>query len=496
MVNPPKMMKPKPNGAKKGKKSVKVDAELNIPFLGKQKVKVDTRRARSAYQNANNRNQISLAQGTNGVPRKTLLSEPMRTVLGPIELSGAGAATGDVLLNGLFTPNIADTRLINQARTWQQYRFVNAKIVYDPVVSQLTPGQIGLFVTSDPMDVLVARDADVLNVVTEHGGALVPVGKPRSIPLPKHNSNYYYIDEEGPDPRLIYQGQYFVVACSPLSTEGGLPLGTLYMEYQVEWSSQQIQGVVDEVPGSEYLSEALSTGWTITTFDEYQELGGTWTPFQHTEIPMWVLAQDGASYHLTPGVYDIDVHISPGVTYAAAGDALSANLRIFTGATAGALTDDWYDAAHTFQCITNGLTEYSSIDLNAKLLIENPEGLWVTPAIQMTLLTVNSPTNAALTGTDSTGAAQNFIQIERLGPYTSENSVLMRRRVERILEKAGFNVPKHNDVKKFSKNQKIECKSSRIKAAKEKTEEKKDLVDFKLISSGTKIDGNTVRKRI
>lgn len=457
----------------KGKRFV-LDLEADVPLLGKGKMRLDTNKKSPKEQSAPfkgkmpkaARNAINQASGVSGTGRRTLLSEPMRTVLGPIELSGASAATGDVLLNGLFTPNIQDTRLVNISKTWQQYRFINAKLVYDPVVSQLTPGQIGIFVTSDPMDILTAQDIDVLNVVTEHGGALIPVGKPRTVALPRPNSLYYYVDEAGPDPRLIYQGQYFVVACSALSTEGGLPLGTLYMEYQVEWSSQQIEGIVDEEPGAEYLSIGLAAVTPLSlTLETITEFPGIWSTWQHNDHPGWLIAQEGASLHLLPGVYEINAQTTFDIEWSSAsGDACIVDLLLYKGATAGALTTRI--GMHRVMC-TNLFPSFMDDTQSIYLLfsVDEAGGEWITLAHRLAVQFTNDPSVHTVGGGGSAESqALNNIIIQRLAPNPHPSQLqaaLSRRRYEVQYRRTGLNHMSHNRIE--DKRKFIE-QSDRVKA--------------------------------
>jgi len=240
--------------------------------------------------------------------------------------TGTANAVGDILLNGLLTPNIPNTRLSKMAATWQKYAFRKATLRYEPSVAVTQAGQLMLFWDTDPMDALHVNGSAAINVGKAHGGALTQVAQGTKVPLTVDVNGPLFISEYGMEPRLTYQGQFFVLAASSFSA-GPLTVGSIWLDYEVEFYTQQVEGLLPP-------TDAVYTYWRqyLTNNTVMSNTSLAWTDWptgwttQTEVLPEWVTSYTDRQLTVVPGIYRVTVNVYTAATPANATSAFASRL--------------------------------------------------------------------------------------------------------------------------------------------------------------------------
>lgn len=337
--------------------------------------------------------------------------------------TNAANSVGDILLNGLLTPNLVNTRLAKVAGTWQKYRFLRCQLRYEPSVAVTQAGQVLLFWDTDPMDVLHVSGSSAINVGKAHGGALTQVAQGTHVPLTIDQKAPLYVSEYGIEPRLTYQAQYFVIAASTF-TSGPLTLGSVWLDYDIEFYTQQVEGllpVVTEVYN--YWRQVLTnnTAFPSTTglFTPVPSGGGTWTTWT-AALPEWVVSYGEGVVTVVPGIYRFNLNCS--YTAPAQGTTAWQFQLLMSGGNTGAVTGPQIPGQNT-AVASAGSNSYSDL-----IWLSSDTGSDVT----ITLKYANNQSWTAVAG--STFWTLEFLG--GIGGISIAKSAVAKRRVHALRQSA------------------------------------------------------------
>lgn len=153
-----------------------------------------------------------------------------------------GNLTGDVLLSFPINPtNFVRTRLAQISPLYQRYRFRRLIFHYQPVAPATTSGQLIGFGDYDIENPLTIDSPDNVNVAAAHlGQKITQVWEFCNFPFGVVDSftTLFTALENASDDRLVYQGNYYLIAASDLAP--ALPLGNIYVSYEIEFSIPQL----------------------------------------------------------------------------------------------------------------------------------------------------------------------------------------------------------------------------------------------------------------
>jgi len=185
-------------------------------------------------------------------------------LIGSITTSGNNP--GDVLFQVLLNPStLGTTRITQFAPLYQRFRFEDVAIIYDSTQPSTAAGQLIGFCDYDPTVQLPDQDPQNLARAAAHQGQRPnQVWQPQEYPMsasPTYTD--LFTDTTGSDPRLSYQGVFYLLAASALGDLG--PLGNLYIRYRVLFSIPQLDTGVSSLPQTFFSSATGATGVSRTS---------------------------------------------------------------------------------------------------------------------------------------------------------------------------------------------------------------------------------------
>lgn len=161
-------------------------------------------------------------------------------VLGAVS-SGTGCKAGDLLFVQKINPSLfLHTRLAQFAPLYQRYRFKKVRFVYEPIASATQSGQVLGFCDFD-VDALISENTP-LNIqrgAAHQGQAISQIWDYRQFDMGQSPTfTDLFTDPYGDEPRLFIQGVFYLIAASDIVEN--LPLGNIYVEYEIEYSIPQL----------------------------------------------------------------------------------------------------------------------------------------------------------------------------------------------------------------------------------------------------------------
>lgn len=229
--------------------------------------------------------------------------------LSTITSKEVGNTQGAILFSAPINPSSFPlTRLAQFAPLYQRYRFRKLNFIYGAIAPETQAGQVigfgdydvdNMLTTDSPsnMNQAAAHIGERVNQVSEH--ALYPFGIRDSF-----TSLYTSLTEA--EARLIYQGVFYLLAASSLPNN--LQLGNIYLEYEIEFSINQLQvSAVDKLTLNSYCNGTVTTPPTITTSMlpstlAFSNLGGI-----YSNNIVQSITPGGVNYNLPAGNYAIGV---------------------------------------------------------------------------------------------------------------------------------------------------------------------------------------------
>lgn len=163
-------------------------------------------------------------------------------------------AAGTILFNQLIAPGaFARTRLAALAPLWERYKYNSARLIFQSTCGSTVAGTLCSMVDYDPTDDLGAVTLGTVPfvVAAAMGSAEAQAWQNQSCLL-KYVDNMmdWETDSDATDPaslRLQNQGQYWLAIQTPIADQTGLllaqgqPLGSIYIEYDIEFFIPQLQ---------------------------------------------------------------------------------------------------------------------------------------------------------------------------------------------------------------------------------------------------------------
>lgn len=220
--------------------------------------------------------------------------------LGQVSVDANGAVTGDILAEVSLNPTTADwlgTRLQREMSLWERFRFRKFAMLFEPSVPTTQPGQMVMFIDTDPDEDLEGSGLAVVQQATAHSGSeMFQVWEAGTAEyLPDTDTQDFFADADGSDQRLISPGNAFLVASTDLQES---VYGALYGCYDVELLVPQIEdGVLSayfaQIQGDQVNADALQPmGDGVTTV-----VGGL--PYSFEAL----LGSGSTFYGIPPGRY-------------------------------------------------------------------------------------------------------------------------------------------------------------------------------------------------
>lgn len=166
-------------------------------------------------------------------------------------LTGIGERIAFVLVN----PTAFGSILAKMAEIYEQCKLMHMKVVYKPVVPATTKGAIAVYFRNDVQNPLSETGLEELQHAATHEAFVdSTVWSPFEVEIKPSNAVLKFWDEISGDPSNDMQGMITVISSSvlePDTTGGGVELpttfGHLYLEYDYEFFSPEVDYEVDEV---------------------------------------------------------------------------------------------------------------------------------------------------------------------------------------------------------------------------------------------------------
>lgn len=275
-----------------------------------------------------------------------------REYLTSITVPTGGYPTGSVLAALTINPSdFPGSRLSVLARLYDMYSIKRLVVTYEPAVSTITPGQVCGYFDRDVKDAFqIASETNIRSAACNPTFKAGAVWSPMQFVLyHQKDLTVLYTDTESVDPHWTDAGlfQFLAATLLPSHVEGPYTLGTLYLDYDIEFYNPQL-----EVSGNWNGGSMLTGGGTYspstpfgsTPIFEYNGLG--------LELPT------GTNYlTLAPGSYQIffqndyseAVNIAdyPASTFTTTSDGpLSPDLYNMTSLTSTLQYNGWFTIHH------------------------------------------------------------------------------------------------------------------------------------------------------
>lgn len=149
------------------------------------------------------------------------------------------AVAGDILAEIPINPKqIGQTRIKAMSGLFQKFRFSNVRMHYHPTCGAMSAGQIvGFFVYDADESVLSGGGSTNLQLAfSSYGQKPVQVKDPKTWNMELRDpAATFYNDEGTSDERLSTQARFFLMAASDFDAESASNLGTLSIEYALDF---------------------------------------------------------------------------------------------------------------------------------------------------------------------------------------------------------------------------------------------------------------------
>jgi hypothetical protein len=248
-------------------------------------------------------------------------------------VAASSVVAGQVLVKKLINPvAFTNTRCAQFAPLYQRYRYTLVEFIYEPVAAATESGQLLGFCDYDVDVELPPNDSSNLTRGAAHQGQRTnQVWESQVYPMSQAVSyTDLYVNPTGEDPRLSYQGVFYLLASADMS---GIPTaGNLYVRYVLELSIPQLQVALGSPAAGLYAT---------TGFNPSAIFGTTFAPAAPNSL---VIGRKTANQISFP-------NLSMGTIVVV---AISGNVTM-TGAVAGnaAITATWVNAVPVNACGTS-----------------------------------------------------------------------------------------------------------------------------------------------
>jgi len=162
-------------------------------------------------------------------------------MIATVSSAEGGTLAGDILLKLAINPmSFANTRLRQYAPLYQRYRFTRIRFRYQPIANNLQTGQLLGFCDFDVENQLAGNDPLNLQRGAAHQGQkVVKISESEDFDMGQANTyTDLYTNTDGVEPRLSYQGVFYLLASSDIAAD--LPLGNIYIDYVCEFTIPQL----------------------------------------------------------------------------------------------------------------------------------------------------------------------------------------------------------------------------------------------------------------
>jgi hypothetical protein len=161
--------------------------------------------------------------------------------IGAVSSSEAGNLAGDLLFTQRIQPKMFEqTRLEQIAPLYQRYRFKRVSFIYEPTANATQGGQLLGFCDFDADSVIIENSpANLQRAAAHEGQAVTQIWQKQVFSMGQSPSfTDLFTDTNGDDPRLFIQGVFYLMAGTDLPA--GIPLGTIYVDYEIEFTIPQL----------------------------------------------------------------------------------------------------------------------------------------------------------------------------------------------------------------------------------------------------------------
>jgi hypothetical protein len=157
-----------------------------------------------------------------------------------VTADSTGNQPGDILFKQEISPSVfLETRLKQFADLYQRYRFKRIVFLYEPIANATQSGQVLGYADFDVDNQLTLNSPENLSIAAAHQGeAITQIWEPMLFDM---GQVFTFTDlyteagsSESSDPRLSIQGVFYLIAASVL--QGSIPLGNIYVDYEIEFS--------------------------------------------------------------------------------------------------------------------------------------------------------------------------------------------------------------------------------------------------------------------
>lgn len=232
-----------------------------------------------------------------------------------------GNTQGAILFSVPINPaNFPLTRIAQFAPLYQRYRFRKLNFIYGAIANETISGQVIGFGDYDVDNMLTTDSAANMNQAAAHVGERVnQISEHAKYPFgirDSYTSLYTSLTEA--EARLIYQGVFYLLAASAI--DNNIQLGNIYIEYEVEFSINQLQvDAVEKVVLSSYGDCSEPTPPTLTTTMVPPSFAQATSDGYANNIPM-SHSVSGVSYTLPEGEYTFSNSATIATSSSGAGD--------------------------------------------------------------------------------------------------------------------------------------------------------------------------------
>jgi len=146
------------------------------------------------------------------------------------------------------------TALQQESKSWEKFCFKKLNFLWLPGVGTEVDGTIGLAYDHDPLDATPpASDAGIHQYGAFEDNTGTPVSKPVTLvthPCDGKEMAFFMNESSGGDPRLVYQGTIYVFNRIPSGEPVAKSLGTLEVEFTVDFMIRQLESPVTSYSGN------------------------------------------------------------------------------------------------------------------------------------------------------------------------------------------------------------------------------------------------------
>lgn len=216
----------KTKGAKIDSRSLKTARSMGMVGLGNKAINIQRKMPRLSSSINENGNVVDFLAGTD--------------FLAAVSSSSEGTLAGDILYKQEISPSLfLETRLRQFADLYQRYRFRKIHFLYEPVANATQSGQVLGFADFDVDNQLSLNTPENLSIAAAHQGeAITQIWEPMLFDMGQVFSFTDLYTEagasDGSDARLSVQGVFYLIAASVI--QSGIPLGNIYVDYEIEFS--------------------------------------------------------------------------------------------------------------------------------------------------------------------------------------------------------------------------------------------------------------------